>query len=161
MTDGVEVERRWLVTDPPAELRSVPAQHIQQGYLVIGDDGAEVRLRHRSGRHTLTVKSGVGLIRTEREIELSGEQFQALWPATEGARLQKRRYALPADGLTIELDVYEAQLAGLMIAEVEFSDPWAAQAFTVPAWFGRELTSDHAYRNQSLALKGRPAPGVV
>jgi adenylate cyclase len=157
---GVEVERRWLVQEPSSEAREAPADRIDQGYLTIGEDGAETRVRRRGERCTLTVKSGSGMVRQEREIELSADQFDALWPATDGRRLEKVRHRLKADdGRLIEFDVYEGELAGLMIAEVEFDDPWAAESFVAPYWFGLEVTAEAAYRNQNLALRGRPAPG--
>jgi CYTH domain-containing protein len=106
------------------------------------------------------VKSGTGLVRDEAEIELSEAQFAALWPATDGARVEKVRHKLRAeDGHLIELDVYDGALSGLIVAEVEFDDPWGAESFVAPFWFGREVTADPAYKNQCLALRGRPAPG--
>ena len=157
---GVEVERKWLVDEAPDEALSAPSERIEQGYLTIGTDGAETRVRRRGERCYLTVKAGTGLERAEHEIELSGAQFDALWPATDGARLVKRRHVLRADdGHTIEFDVYEGELRGLMVAEVEFDDPWGATAFVAPYWFGREVTDDPAYKNQRLAVAGgRPAP---
>ena len=103
------------------------------------------------------------MVRDEHEIELSEAQFEALWPATEGARWSRSvRHILRAeDGHLIELDVYEDALAGLIVAEVEFDDPWGAEAFVAPYWFGREVTDDPAYKNQRLARarpRGRPAP---
>jgi adenylate cyclase len=157
---GVEVERRWLVQEAAPEALAAPAERIDQGYLTVGSDGAETRVRRRGGRCVLTVKSGSGMVRREHEVDLTVAQFDALWPVTDGARVEKVRYALPTgDGRLIELDVYDGTLAGLMIAEVEFDDPWGAEAFVVPYWFGREVTADSAYRNQNLALRGLPAPG--
>jgi adenylate cyclase len=157
---GVEVERKWLVDQAPAEALAAPAERIDQGYLTIGAGGGETRVRRRGERFWLTVKSGHGLVRNESEVELTSEQFEALWPATEGARVEKVRHALRAeDGHLIELDVYAGALTGLTVAEVEFDDPWGAEAFVVPYWFGREVTADAAYRNQRLALDGLPAPG--
>ena len=154
---GVEIERKWLVpAQPPFALGPTPADTIQQGYLTIGSDGGETRLRRRAGRCTLTVKSGGGLVRAEHEVGLTPEQFESLWPATEGTRLEKQRYTLRADGHVIELDVYEGRLKGLKVAEVEFDDPWAAESFTPPYWFGREVTADPDYRNQRLAVFGAP-----
>lgn len=157
---GVEVERRWLVPEAPADALAAPAQRIDQGYLTIGSDGAETRVRHRGEQYVLTVKSGSGMVRSEHEVALSADQFEALWPATQGARVEKTRHALHADdGHLIELDVYDGALSGLTIAEVEFDDPWGAEAFVAPYWFGREVTAEPGYRNQSLALRGLPAPG--
>jgi len=160
---GVEIERKWLVEEAPEGALAAPSDRIEQGYLTIGSDGAETRVRRRGERCFLTVKSGPGMVRDEHEIELTAGQFEALWPATEGARLIKRRYVIPLDGArTIELDVYEDALSGLMVAEVEFDDPWGATTFIAPYWFGREVTDDPAYRNQRLAVTGAgglPAPG--
>ncbi len=159
---GVEIERKWLVEDVPDGALAAPSERIEQGYLTIGPDGAETRVRRRGERCFLTVKAGAGMVRDEHEIELTAAQFEALWPATLAARLVKRRYVIPTGaGLTIELDVYEEALNGLIVAEVEFDDPWAATTFIAPYWFGREVTDDPAYRNQRLAvggLGGRPAP---
>ena len=52
------------------------------------------------------------------------------------------------------------RLSGLIVAEVEFDDPWGATAFIAPYWFGREVTDDPAYRNQRLALR-RPSGARV
>jgi CYTH domain-containing protein len=156
---GVEIERKWLVAQAPPEALAAPAELIEQGYLTIGADGAETRVRRRGGRCFLTVKSGAGLVRSEHEVELTAEQFEALWPATSDARVVKRRHVLRAeDGHQIELDVYEGALSGLLVAEVEFDDPWGAESFAAPYWFGREVTDDPAYKNQRLAVGEPPAP---
>lgn len=159
---GVEVERKWLVPGAPAAALAAPSTAIEQGYLTIGSDGAETRIRRRDRTCTLTVKSGTGLVRGEHEVELSEAQFEALWPATAGARLQKRRHLVTGEGgAVIELDVYAGALSGLIIAEVEFDDPWGATAFVVPHWFGHEVTDDPEYKNQRLALRTEPpAPGL-
>ncbi|MGO9973831.1 MAG: CYTH domain-containing protein [Solirubrobacteraceae bacterium] len=153
----VEIERKFLVDSLPADLASHPSRPIMQGYLAVGSDGSEVRLRRAAERLLLTAKRGSGLVRGEYEIELTTEQFDVLWPATEGRRVLKTRHELPlAGGLVIELDVYEGALAGLCVAEVEFRDPDSAAQFVAPAWLGREVTEDDAYKNRRLALDGLP-----
>jgi len=158
---GVEVERKWLIESAealPADVLSAPGAQIEQGYLTIGPDGAETRVRRKDGHCTLTVKSGHGLVRNEAEVALTDAQFKVLWPATEGARVEKLRRAVPGEGgLTIEVDVYSGQLTGLVVAEVEFDDPWGAESFVAPYWFGLDVTADDGYKNRSLALHGRPA----
>ncbi|MBO0768655.1 MAG: CYTH domain-containing protein [Solirubrobacterales bacterium] len=153
---GLEIERKWLVPALPAEVGAAPSELIEQGYLVLGSDGSEARLRRKSGRPVLTVKSGGGLSRAEHEVTLSEEQFVALWPATEGRRLVKRRHRFGQ----IDVDVYEDALAGLIVAEVEFSSEADAAAFEVPAWFGQDVTDDRRYKNQQLAGQ-RTHPGAA
>ena len=155
-----EIERKFLVGEPPPH--GPRGVRIDQGYLAVGDD--EVRLRRKGERLSLCVKRGGGMIRSEEEIPLEREQFDALWPATEGRRVQKQRTAIPHGGRTIELDVYEGELDGLVIAEVEFEDAAQAIAFVPPPWFGREVTDDRRYKNQALAVIGLPEdvrPGDV
>ena len=89
--------------------------------------------------------------------ELTPEQYEVLWPATEGRRVEKVRRVLEAGGgLAIELDEYAGALAGLMTAEVEFPDETAAGVYSAPSWFGRDVTDDDEYRNQRLAVQGMP-----
>jgi CYTH domain-containing protein len=152
----VEIERKFLVSAVPGELDAHPVVSIAQGYLTAGDGDSEVRLR-RAGEHLwLTAKRGSGMVRGEYEVGLSAEQFDVLWPATEGRRLEKTRHAIPFDRLTIELDVYAGALSGLIVAEVEFPTVDAARAFARPRWFGREITDDPRYRNRRLAIDGAP-----
>lgn len=154
---GLEIERKWLVSEPPAAALAVAGEEIDQGYLAIAADGTEVRLRRRDQRCFLTVKSPGGLVRGEREVDISTEQFAELWPATEGRRVEKvRRVHHAGDGIRIELDVYRGALTGLIVAEVEFADAGAANAFEAPAWFGREVTGEPPYKNQRLAVCGLP-----
>jgi len=155
MTNGTEVERKFLVAD--TSIISGKKTIIKQGYLVIASNGEEVRVRNRSGRYTLTYKSGGTLERTEHETELTAEQFDKLWPATEGKRVEKERYEYRENNLVYEIDVYKNDLIDLSsTVEVEFSSAAQADAFTPPKWFGKDVTNDARYKNQSLAVYGVP-----
>lgn len=154
MNMPIEIERKFSVKYLPDNLERYVKQRIRQGYISIGSDGKEIRLRSKGDDHFLTVKSGGGLIRSEYEIKITHEQFQVLWPATEGKRLEKTRYLIPGN---IELDIYHDDLDGLITAEVEFSSEKASEEFTPPDWFDEELTYDKKYRNSSLALEGPAA----
>jgi adenylate cyclase len=150
----VEVERKWLVPTPP-DLSASQGQHVIQGYIAVTDDGTEVRLRQIGERYFQTVKSEGGLVRDEIEVELSPRQFEALWPATGVRRLEKTRYSIPWAGKTVEVDVYRGSLAGLVVAEVEFTSAHESTQFAPPPWFGGEVTEDEAYKNVHLALRGK------
>jgi adenylate cyclase len=154
---SIEIERKFLVAEPPADLERWPSTAIDQGYLAITDDRPEVRIRRRAGQAWLTVKSGGGRVRVEEEIEIDADRFERLWPLTEGLRIEKTRYEIDAgDGRIIELDVYGGGLDGLVTAEVEFDSDEAAEAFAPPAWLGDDVTEDVRYKNQRLARDGAP-----
>jgi len=151
----VEVERKWLVQDLPT-LSGLEGKKVIQGYIAIAADGTEVRLRQTDGAFFQTVKSKGGLVRDEIEIELAEDQFEALWRATTGRRLEKIRYTWDWEGKTVEIDVYHGSLAGLMVAEVEFHSASDSAGFAPPPWFGTEVTEDTRYKNATLALYGKP-----
>ena len=48
-----------------------------------------------------------------------------------------------------EVDVFEADNAGLVVAEIELEHE--AQAITLPPWAGEEVTDQVRYYNSSLA----------
>jgi CYTH domain-containing protein len=157
MPSAVEIERKFLIDHVPSDLEAHPSSQIDQGYIAITEEGVEVRIRSYGPRAFLTIKSGGGEVRLEEEFEIEKRRFRALWPLTEGRRICKRRYRIPTDGgATIELDVYEGALSGLVTAEAEFDSEAAAAAFTPPPWIGREITDERAYKNQRLALDGLP-----
>ena len=156
MADGIEIERKFLLGGLPSALAFARRRAILQGYLAIDGD-TEVRIRRTPDGSTLTIKHGSGEVRVEEELALGERQADALWELTEGRRLQKSRRIMRVDGFDVEVDEYAGALDGLVVAEIEFIDEAASQAFEAPAWFGRELTGDPAYANRNLAMFGLPA----
>jgi adenylate cyclase len=150
----IEVERKFLVPKAPEWLDRCRFDQIEQAYLAITPDW-EFRVRRKGGETLLTVKHGSGARRTEVEVEIAEEQFQSLIALSEAA-IAKRRHYVEGGDVTIEVDTYEGDLEGLVVAEVEFDSDAAAGAFDPPAWFGDEVTGDKRWRNQQLALNGAP-----
>lgn len=148
-----EIERKFLLKHFPPGLKKFPHDMIVQGYLAVGRGGLQVRLRKKGSVRSLTFKQGTKGAREEREVRLSAEQFDALWPATIGRRLTKVRYDVPWKGRTIEIDIYRGRNRGLVVAEVEFDDQRSCTAFEPPDWIGRDVTGKPKYSNVALALK--------
>lgn len=148
----MEIERKFLVSKVP-DLGGHEAVSIEQGYLTLADAGAEVRLRRKGDELLLTVKGGKGRERAEVELNVTEEQFDELWGLTEDKRLVKTRVTAPLGDFEVELDLFGGVLEGLIVAEIEFPDEASADSFEPPAWFGREVTGEDAYLNESLATK--------
>lgn len=72
--------------------------------------------------------------------------------------IRKTRYMIPLaeSGYTAELDVFSAELEGLLLVEVEFSTLSEAEDFRAPAWFGEDVSDTGLYSNARLARLGRP-----
>lgn len=151
----MEIERKYLIINIPPEIERYPKQKIIQGY-IDSSEFTEIRLRDKEGKFVQTFKKGTGEVREEVEIELTELQFKKLWPLTAGKRIEKVRYKIPFHDHLIELDIFHAELNGLVIAEVEFKSTAASGKFKQPAWFGPEVTFDERYKNKNLVTAGLP-----
>jgi adenylate cyclase len=153
-----EVERTWLVPGDAPLARARSSVDVRQGYLVVTNE-VEVRVRAAGATYLLAVKTGSGLRRGEVELPIVRDQFDALWSATEDARIVKTRHVVGVGDHRAEVDVFSDGLAGLVLVEVEFDSVEAAGAFEPPAWFGREVTDAEGWNNASLAVHGVPVGG--
>ena len=154
-----EIERKFLITDPPSLSDAKGSILIRQGYITSGESQYEVRVRHIGDEYLLGIKSGRGVERTEVEIPLRKNQFIPIWNLTEGWRLEKRRYFFPYRDYRIELDVYAGNIEPLVVAEVEFETVADSIRFEPPGWFGLEISSELEYKNSRLAKFGFPGSG--
>lgn len=151
-----EIERKFLVAAPPS-LDGLRKETVRQGYISATQDTTEVRVRQKGDGHYLTVKCGGMVQRTEYEVAISQAQFDTLWPATDGRRVEKTRYTgTLTEDLSFELDVYGGALAPLMVVEVEFHTRADADTFTAPAWFGTDVSADKRFKNKNLAVAEHP-----
>lgn len=150
----MEIERKYLIEKEqlPADLASYPFHKIEQGYL---RTSPVVRIRRQDDDYFLTYKSKGLMAREEYNLPLTQEAYEHLKSKADGLVISKTRYLLPEkDSLTIELDVFHADYEGLFLAEVEFPSEEAANSYTPPAWFGRDVTFSSDYHNSTLS-KGR------
>lgn len=90
------------------------------------------------------------MIRDEIEVTISKQEFDDLRRLVENHFLEKIRYYVPYEGVTIELDVYK-NLQGLKVAEVEFKTKRDAKKFIKPERFGEDLTMMREATNVYLA----------
>ena len=62
--------------------------------------------------------------------------------------LKKRRYLIDFATKTWEVDVFEDQLKGLILAEIELESE--QEEFEKPDWVGEEVSYDASYFNANL-----------
>lgn len=151
----MEIERKFLVRSIPADLESYPLRRIEQGYLCTEP---VVRIRKDNDAYMLTYKSKGLLSREEYNLPLTRDAYTHLKTKADGRIISKKRYCIPYLGkFTIELDIFEDELEGLILAEVEFSSEEEALAFLPPEWFGMDVTMSPEYQNSSLSQRGTTA----
>ncbi len=145
----IEIERKFLVRNDNWRALSIEERHICQAYLS-GDGSFSTRIRIvDESQATLTIKSSkAGLRRLEFEYPIPLADAQQLLMLRRGALILKTRHIVPWQGHTWEIDVFEGDNAGLVIAEIEVDDE--KQRFDLPDWIGPEITGQARYYNSSL-----------
>lgn len=147
----MEIERKYLIKKLPENLTQYPCKHIEQGYL---NTDPVVRIRRTDDRYTLTYKGSGLMVREEYNLPLNAEAFLHMKGKIDGILISKCRYLIPFENYTIELDIFEGELAPLQLAEVEFETEEEANAFVPPAWFGEDVTFSTKYHNSTLSQRG-------
>ncbi len=150
-----EIERKFLVRDARWKEQAGAGTKLVQAYVAVMDD-RNVRVRlYEDGRAKLTLKAGrSGMTRDEVEFAVPTHEARELLQLAIGNVIEKIRYEILYEGFVWEIDVYEGDLDGLVVAEVELGSEDENPA--IPPWVGTELTGDTAYSNQSLSLYGLP-----
>lgn len=146
----MEIERKFLIDALPENLSQYPFRQLEQGYLCTEP---VVRIRREDDNYYLTYKSKGLMVREEYNLPLTRQAYEHLLPKTDGIVISKKRYLIPLNELTIELDVFEGELAPLLLAEVEFETEEEANAFVPPEWFGEDVTYSTEYHNSTLSRK--------
>ena len=143
-----EIERKFLVKGRPWEALGTGVA-IRQGYLS-RDEKNVVRIRVGGDQAWLTIKGPTqGLSRLECEYEIPPVEAESLFALCCEPPLQKTRYRIEEQGALFDVDVFEAENAGLVVAEIELQSE--DETFFRPAWLGKEVSDDPRYRNSELS----------
>ncbi len=148
---AIEIERKFLVKNTLWKTQVQSETRLQQGYLTESPKRS-VRIRTGNERAFLNIKSqtsenGIERLEFEYEIPFADAQ-QLLSQAALKPFIEKTRYKVLHAGFIWDLDVFELENKGLIVAEIELES--ADQAFELPAWAGAEVSDDPRYYNMNL-----------
>ena len=145
---AVESERKFQVIGDAWKTGAAGVAY-RQGYLSTIKERT-VRVRTVGDRGFLTVKGlTTGISRLEFEYEIpAADAGRMLNELCERPLIAKTRYRVPFGGLVWEIDEFHDENDGLVVAEVELSEP--GQRFDRPAWIGKEVSGDPRYFNSNL-----------
>lgn len=145
---GIEIERKFLLDGDGWRGLGRPTL-MRQGYLA-ADPVRTVRVRIEGERAVLTIKSkNTGATRGEWEYEIPvPDAAELLDRLCEQPLVEKVRHRIDYRGHTWEVDEFQGENAGLVVAEIELGSE--DETFDKPDWIGREVTGDTRYYNSSL-----------
>ncbi len=143
-----EIERKFLVKGDDWR-KLAKGTHYRQGYLSTVKERT-VRVRTIDDKGFLTIKGiTVGATRAEYEYEIPAQDANAMLDnLCEKPLIEKYRYKIDYEGFTWELDEFEGDNQGLIVAEIELADE--NEKFGIPEWIGEEVTGDPRYFNSNL-----------
>lgn len=148
---GLEIERKFLVRkDSNWKQMATSCTHIRQGYFACANT---VRVRLRDDKAYLTIKGPSldgGLSRYEFEKEITPDEAEHLLQLCAPGIIDKRRYIVPYEGHTYEVDEFYGDNEGLVMAEVELRS--GSESFALPPFLGPEVTGDSRFYNKQMRV---------
>ena len=147
---ALEIERKFRVRDDGWKRHVVRARRLRQAYLT-KNDRISMRVRIDGDETaTLTIKTErTGIERHEYEFAIPVAEAKELLELREGAIISKTRHIVRNGGFNWEVDVFDGDNRGLVIAEIELDR--ADRIIELPAWIGEEVTDDRRFYNADLA----------
>jgi CYTH domain-containing protein len=145
----IEIERKYLVTGEFKHLAE-NVSRICQGYM-ISDKQRTVRIRIKNEKGYITIKGKSkdgGLSRFEFEQEIALTDAEMLLKLCNPGVIIKNRYEIPWLNHVIEVDIFEGDNDGLILAEIEYSE--VKTQLNLPEWLGEEVTGKRQYYNSYL-----------
>jgi CYTH domain-containing protein/8-oxo-dGTP pyrophosphatase MutT (NUDIX family) len=150
------VERRYLVTGKiPSQRKNAPPA-LAIGFLSIGGT-RDVFLVRQGSLARLGTRERQGTSHRETFQTMTTADFDALWPLTEGARLEKTVRHFKHQGYPFTVETLGTGPTALPLASVWLPDLIAAD-FQKPDWLGAEVSGLEEYTDASIALHGPPSP---
>ena len=146
---GDEIERKFLVNGT-AWKSLAEGVVFRQGYLN-SDKERTVRVRTMGDKAKLTIKGPTrGIERKEFEYDIPlREAIYMLDELCEKPLIEKvRREIKHKDGMIWEVDEFEGENKGLVVAEIELK--YKEQPFDKPDWVGEDVSEKSKYFNVSL-----------
>lgn len=146
-----EIERKFIVDTSRWSPQGL-GMRVRQGYLPTSGKTA-VRVRITGEGAWLTLKGeNKGPVRSEFEYPVPiSDAHQILDELCERPFIEKTRYLVDYAGATWEVDVFEGENAGLVIAEIELTSE--NQKINLPSWVLNEVTDDPRYYNVNLVSR--------
>lgn len=131
----IELERTFLAKAVPGDLYAQPHTRVVDLYVDNGTGHCDLRIRQIGDVFEITRKRpthGTDSSKQEEQtIVLEKTEFESLSTA-RGPKIEKTRYYFPFGELIAEVDIFEGDLAGLVLVDFEFKTEAEMRTFTMP-----------------------------
>lgn len=148
---AIEIEHKFLLADDSWREHVSRSVRYRQGYLS-SQPTSSIRVRTSNDQAWLNIKTAtIGTHRHEYEYEIPpADANEILDSLCKKPLIEKIRYFVTDNGNLWEIDEFEGENQGLIVAEIELDK--TGQTFSKPPWIGLEVTGDLRYYNNNLAI---------
>nr|VFJ65251.1 MAG: adenylate cyclase [Candidatus Kentron sp. FW] len=146
---STEIERKFLVNNDSWKQRVSEGTRYKQGYFP-NSDTCSVRIRIADDKATLNIKGAtLSISRDEYEYPIPHDDAEKMLTSfCKRPFIEKTRYLVKNGAHIWEIDVFEGDNAGLIVAEIELSHE--DEEFEIPSWIGQDVSGDPRYYNVCL-----------
>jgi adenylate cyclase len=152
----IELERTYLAKYLPEGLKDCPNKEIKDIYIPEGMEHPVLRIRKRGDKYEITKKTPVkgtdSSEQYEHTIILTPDEFSAL-EKVKGKVVRKIRYYYNYNGVQAEVDVFQDDLAGLVLVDFEFKEVSDKNNFEIPDFCLVDVTQDKHFAGGMLCGK--------
>ncbi|MGZ5026679.1 MAG: CYTH domain-containing protein [Methylobacter sp.] len=147
---AIEIEHKFLLANDDWRNYVSHSEKYRQGYLS-SQPTSSIRVRTSNAHAWLNIKTAtIGTHRHEYEYEIPmADANEILNNLCRKPLIEKTRHFVTYDSHVWEIDEFEGDNQGLIVAEIELDE--TGQSFSKPLWLGKEVTSDLRYYNNNLA----------
>ena len=149
-----EIERKFLLKNNNWKMEVSSSCYFNQGYLNQTEDRdnvkSSVRVRIEGDKANINIKS--------MTLSISRQEYEYSIPLDDATKMldelclkpliEKNRHLVYRDGNKWEIDVFEGDNKGLVIAEIELD--YEQAEFVKPDWLGAEVSEQQKYYNVCL-----------
>ncbi len=141
-----EFELTFLAKNLPSGFSfDLPSKEIIDIYIPKTSDHATLRIRKSGDDYEITKKEPVSGTDSshqyENTIKLTLAEFSELNNLT-GKRLRKIRYYYKENDINYQIDIFQDQLKGLVVVDIEFDSNEEKSKFIPPTWLLSDVTQD-------------------
>lgn len=145
---AIEIERKFLIKKGMDFYKKYNGLNIIQGYISKSEFNI-VRVRVIGNEGWITIKGkNNNLSRLEYEYLIPLNDAKEILEKLCDRKIEKKRYIYFENNKKWEIDEFEGDNKGLIVAEIELKDE--NEEFVLPLWIDKEVSHDYKYSNSNL-----------
>ena len=151
-----EREKTYLAKYIPEGLLNCRSKEIIDIYVPVSEEHPILRIRKNGETYEITKKTPVNGTDSSEQIEqtipLTPKEFKVI-SSVSGKQVRKQRYYYDYRGRIAEIDIFDDDLKGLVIVDVEFDNSEEKNNFKMPDFCLADVTQEKCFAGGVLAGK--------